>query len=613
MKVHTPEIAWHNRDPIYSLDFQYRNGTVHKLASAGVDKAIRLWEVKRDDEGRGYVEFLANLIRHSRPVNVVRFCPTGNVLASAGDESVIFLWRQKEQDDGCNPFRDDEEESENKEFWTCYKMLRGHLEDIYDLSWSRDGTCIASASVDNSAILWNIERGEKLAIFSEHKSFVQGVAWDPCNQFVATLSTDRICRVYNINTKKVVHRISKFVTNIPQPDGTTNKKVSRMFHDDSMGSFVRRLTFTPDGELMLTPAGCVEMDDKTVNSSYIFTRTSMSKPVAHLPGPQKPTVAIRCCPVYFELRKAKNGESDGELTKPLFDLPYRIVFAVATEDSVLFYDTQQTIPFALISNIHYHRLSDLAWSEDGSILMISSTDGYCTFVTFDPEELGTPSQQQPKVTSQKMGETPLANEKPTELQTANQKSPEPVVVNGNHDETANKQPAAVPKANPIQVRSAGGSNGARRIAFTTLSNAGTTSQPASSGSPQCSSSTQAVPVTTNQTAESASGSTNQAAQPTSTNQGVAAASANQLASPSSANQGTAPRRIAFTTLGSGGESKPSTSGSQPRRVALTTLTASGPATNQSAATSTAAPPVTPEALGSGDTEASPMETDITKP
>ncbi|CAH1227451.1 CHAF1B [Branchiostoma lanceolatum] len=41
MKVHTPEIAWHNRDPIYSLDFQYRNGTVHKLASAGVDKAIR--------------------------------------------------------------------------------------------------------------------------------------------------------------------------------------------------------------------------------------------------------------------------------------------------------------------------------------------------------------------------------------------------------------------------------------------------------------------------------------------------------------------------------------------------------------------------------------------
>lgn len=32
---------------------------------------------------------------------------------------------------------------------------------------------------------------QKMAIFNEHKSFVQGVAWDPQNEFVATLSTDR--------------------------------------------------------------------------------------------------------------------------------------------------------------------------------------------------------------------------------------------------------------------------------------------------------------------------------------------------------------------------------------------------------------------------------------
>lgn len=46
-----------------------------------------------------------------------------------------------------------------------------------------------------------------------------------------------------------------------------------------------------------------------------------------------------------------------------FRLPYRVVFAVATEDSVLLYDTQQIIPFAFVSNIHYHQLSDLAWYE----------------------------------------------------------------------------------------------------------------------------------------------------------------------------------------------------------------------------------------------------------
>ncbi len=45
-----------------------------------------------------------------------------------------------------------------------------------------------------------------------------------------------------------------------------------------------------------------------------------------------------------------------------FSLPYRMVFAVATEDSILLYDTQQPQPFAFISNIHYHQLSDITWS-----------------------------------------------------------------------------------------------------------------------------------------------------------------------------------------------------------------------------------------------------------
>ena len=44
-----------------------------------------------------------------------------------------------------------------------------------------------------------------------------------------------------------------------------------------------------------------------------------------------------------------------------YSLPYRMIFAVATEDSVLFYDTQQLPPFAFVSNIHYHTLSDLTW------------------------------------------------------------------------------------------------------------------------------------------------------------------------------------------------------------------------------------------------------------
>lgn len=43
MKVFTCEIAWHNKEPVYSLDFQHgTDGKINRLASAGVDTAVRV-------------------------------------------------------------------------------------------------------------------------------------------------------------------------------------------------------------------------------------------------------------------------------------------------------------------------------------------------------------------------------------------------------------------------------------------------------------------------------------------------------------------------------------------------------------------------------------------
>lgn len=43
MKVITCEIVWHNKEPVYSLDFQHgADGKINRLASAGVDTAVRV-------------------------------------------------------------------------------------------------------------------------------------------------------------------------------------------------------------------------------------------------------------------------------------------------------------------------------------------------------------------------------------------------------------------------------------------------------------------------------------------------------------------------------------------------------------------------------------------
>lgn len=59
----------------------------------------------------------------------------------------------------------------------------------------------------------------------------------------------------------------------------------------------------------------------------------------------QPVVAVRFCPVLFELEALEPASAEMPI-----DLPYRMVFALATKDSVMLYDTQVLLPrsFCLI-------------------------------------------------------------------------------------------------------------------------------------------------------------------------------------------------------------------------------------------------------------------------
>lgn len=260
------------------------------------------------------------------------------------------------------------------------------MEDVYDLSWSPDSLSLVSGSVDNTAMIWNVESGKSQAILNDHKGFVQGVAWDPANKYIATMCTDRYLRVFDVETKRIVSRSNKCLLPVPE-SSDLHGKMTRLYHDDTLQTFYRRLSFSPDSELIVTPSGMCDQESQNVatkplNFSYIYTRQSLKQPVAILPSPDY-TVCIKFCPQLFQLRNFTEDSNP-----PLIPLPYRMVFAVATKSSVFLYDTQQTVPFGVISNIHYTRLTDIAWSSDGRLLIVSSTDGFCSLVTFSENELG---------------------------------------------------------------------------------------------------------------------------------------------------------------------------------------------------------------------------------
>lgn len=83
--------------------------------------------------------------------------------------------------------------------WGIFKVLRGHFSEISDLCWSRDEKYLVTASIDNTAILWNIEKGENIQRFEGHKNYVSGVTIDPFMNYIITQSTDKTVKVYKRN------------------------------------------------------------------------------------------------------------------------------------------------------------------------------------------------------------------------------------------------------------------------------------------------------------------------------------------------------------------------------------------------------------------------------
>ena len=75
---------------------------------------------------------------------------------------MVCVWRLEGCVEECRETASEgnlKEDTNSKENWTVFKMMRGHLEDVYDLCWSPDSAHIISGSVDNTAIVWDIQKG----------------------------------------------------------------------------------------------------------------------------------------------------------------------------------------------------------------------------------------------------------------------------------------------------------------------------------------------------------------------------------------------------------------------------------------------------------------------
>ena len=317
--------------------------------------------------------------------------------------------------------------------------------------WHPRVITLVSADVDCT----DYSLGKCVSEIAEHNHYVQGVAWDPLNEFIATQSSDRSMHVYSVSTKsgtfeahavgknsRIAHHHTRtpsshsrsrmfrrestasdtesVITTLSEqikeesipsafPGGSQHQNVPltpatsipstpsqsmfpppfmekpssrrssfsgsnapsspalharyarspsplptlpairtaisspstwnnvRLYGDEGFTNFFRRLTFSPDGGLLMTPAG--QFEDPSVipgtsratsgnkmeeargrkghpdaansnsgSSVYIYSRANFARPpVAQLPGHKKASVAVRFSPILYELRPGVFG------------------------------------------------------------------------------------------------------------------------------------------------------------------------------------------------------------------------------------------------------------------------------------------------------------------
>ena len=80
------------------------------------------------------------------------------------------------------------------------RFLWGHTDGVYSVAFSPDGKTLASGSRDNTILLWDVTRGERLREFKGHTSLVYNVAFSPDGKTLASGSRDNTILLWDVSS-----------------------------------------------------------------------------------------------------------------------------------------------------------------------------------------------------------------------------------------------------------------------------------------------------------------------------------------------------------------------------------------------------------------------------
>lgn len=156
------------------------------LASASKDNTVRLWNAETG-------VCVANFQGHSGWVESVTFSPDGRQLASASDDTTVKIWDvETALETMAEPW--------DAQAAPCPGASVEHRGAVNSITFSADGRRLASASDDETVILWDAALGVYLSTFEGHQRPVTSVVFSPSGQQIASGSHDTTAKLWDVET-----------------------------------------------------------------------------------------------------------------------------------------------------------------------------------------------------------------------------------------------------------------------------------------------------------------------------------------------------------------------------------------------------------------------------
>ncbi len=148
---------------------------------------VRIKQINNPSDTENGSDLLLTLIGHTGIVDNVSWSPDGSRVATASWDNTAKIW------DAVNG--------------AMLHTLNGHNREVRTVSWSPDGSRVATSGYGDTPRIWDAVNGATLHTLSGHKSEVWDVSWSPDGSRVATASYDYTARIWDAVSGTTLHTL----------------------------------------------------------------------------------------------------------------------------------------------------------------------------------------------------------------------------------------------------------------------------------------------------------------------------------------------------------------------------------------------------------------------